>query len=142
MLGVPVSWLSRDGSRQHDGVLRLDQGVLCLQYQAQYWHQGAQHSAARELRIAPDAIVAAAYRSGLFWSRPSLEIQCSDFAALATLDADQSGHLSLRLRGGHRKAARLLIAELKSAQAEASFKRWSREMARIGGDDGEPPATP
>lgn len=131
MLSVPVSWRTRDGSGMLDGVLVLDGASLRLQYQTLDWYQGAQHATARELRLSPESIVHAEFRKGFLWSAPSIEIQASDFAALATLDADQSGHLSLRIRGSHRRAAKSLVAELHSAQAEARYRRWSRDMDRM-----------
>ncbi|MCX7556088.1 hypothetical protein OS187_04500 [Xanthomonadaceae bacterium JHOS43] len=131
MLSVPVFWRTRDGSGMLGGVLVLDGATLCLQYQTLDWHQGAQHPNARELRLNPEAIVHAEFRKGFLWIAPSIEIQSSDFAALATLDADQSGHLSLRLRGSHRRAAKALVAELHSAQVEVRYKRWSRDMDRM-----------
>lgn len=131
MHSVPVTWRKRDGSGSLSGVLLLDGATLCLQYQTLDWHQGAQHPNARELRLSPESIVHAEFRSGFLWSAPSIEIQSSDFAALASLDADQSGHLSLRIRGSHRRAAKALVAELHSAQAEARYRRWSRDMDRM-----------
>ena len=131
MLSVPVSWRSRDGSGTLDGVLVLDGASLRLQYQTLDWHQGAQHPNARELRLSPEAIAHAEFRKGFLWIAPSIELQTSDFAALATLDADQSGHLSLRIRGSHRRAAKSLVAELHSAQAEVRYRRWSRDMDRM-----------
>ena len=131
MHSVPVTWRKRDGSGSLSGVLLLDGATLCLQYQTLDWHQGAQHPNARELRLSPESIVHAEFRSGFLWSAPSIEIQSSDFAALASLDADQSGHLSLRLRGSHRRAAKALVAELHLAQAEVRYKRWSRDMDRM-----------
>ena len=131
MHSVPVTWLKRDGSGTLSGVLLLDGGTLCLQYQTLDWHQGAQHPNARELRLTPDSLVHVAFRSGFLGLSPSIEIQSSDFAALATLDADQSGHLSLRLRGSHRRAAKALVAELHLAQTEVRYKRWSRDMDRM-----------
>ena len=131
MHSVPVTWLKRDGSNTLSGVLVLDGGTLCLQYQTLDWHQGAQHPNARELRLTPDSIVHASFHNGFLWSAPRIEIQTSDFTALTTLDADQSGHLSLRLRGTHRRAAKALVAELHSAQAEVRYKRWSQDMDRM-----------
>lgn len=138
MPSVPVTWRKRDGSGTLDGVLRLDGATLCLHYQTLDWHQGAQHPNARELRLTPEGIVHAEFRHGFLWSAPSIEIQSSDFAALTTLDADQSGHLSLRVRGSHRAAARSLVADLRSAQAEARYRRWSRDMDRLAPDVGKP----
>lgn len=137
MHSVPVTWLTRDGSGTLSGVLLLDGGALRLQYQTMDWHQGAQHPNARELRLTPDSLVHVQFRNGFLWRAPSIEIQSSDFAALATLDADQSGHLSLRLRGGHRRAARALVAELHLAQAEARYTRWSRDMDRMVPERGQ-----
>lgn len=131
MHSVPVTWLKRDGSNTLSGVLLLDGGTLCLQYQTMDWHQGAQHPNARELRLMPDSLVHVAFRNGFLGLAPSIEIQSSDFAALATLDADQSGHLSLRTRGTHRRAAKALVAELQLAQTEVRYKRWSRDMDRM-----------
>ncbi len=136
MLSVPVTWLKRDGSGTLSGVLLLDGGTLCLQYQTMDWHQGAQYPNARELRLTPEHVVHIEFRQGFLWSAPSIEIQSSDFATLATLDADQSGHLSLRIRGSHRRTARALVAELRSAQAEARYRRWSRDMDRLAPEAG------
>ena len=136
MHSVPVTWRKRDGSGTLSGVLLLDGATVCLQYQTLDWHQGAQHPNACELRLTPEGIVHAEFRHGFLWSAPSIEIQSSDFAALATLDADQSGHLSLRIRGSHRRAARALVAELRSAQAEVRYRRWSRDMDRLTPEPG------
>ena len=128
MHSVAVSWSSRDASRTLEGVLLLEAGELLLQYQTRDWHQGAQRSTARQLRLGADGIVQASFHAGAFWSFPRLEIQCSDFAALATLDADQSGRLRFKLDRSQRKAARFLANEINSLIAEAKFSRWSRDM--------------
>jgi hypothetical protein len=143
MQSLPVSWISRDGSRTLEGVLALDAGSLLLQYQTRDWHQGAQRSTARELRLAADSIVLATYSAGALWSFPRIEIQSSDFTALAGLDADQSGHLRFRIRGNQRRAAKALLQELNSAMAESRFSRWTRDLDRLApppaGDDGKAP---
>ncbi|MGQ0799477.1 MAG: hypothetical protein ACT4NL_05105 [Pseudomarimonas sp.] len=131
MVSVPVSWLSRDGSARLDGVLVQDGGCLLLQYQTRDWHQGAQRSTARELKLNADSIVLVSYSAGPLWSSPRIEIQSSDFAALAALDADQSGHLRFRVRGSQRAAAKKLVQELNSALAEVRFSRWTRDMDRL-----------
>jgi len=146
MHSLPVSWISRDGSRTLEGVLGLDAGALLLQYQTRDWHQGAQRSTARELRLAADSIVLTRYSAGALWSFPRIEIQSSDFSALASLDADQSGHLRFRIRGNQRREAKALLQELNSALAELRFSRWSRDLDRLAptagpsaGDDGKAP---
>ena len=131
MLSLPVSWLSRDGSLTHEGVLVLDAGALLLHYQTRDWHQGAQRSTARELRLGAENIVSATYAAGALWSFPRVDIQSSDFTALASLDADQSGHLRFRVRGGQRRAARALVQELNSALAEVRFSRWGKDLDRM-----------
>jgi len=131
MLSLPVSWLSRDGSRTLEGVLVLAGGVLTLQYQTRDWHQGAQRSTARELVLAPDSLVSVSFAAGALWSFPRVDLQSSDFTALASLDADQSGHLRFRVRGGQRKAAQALVAELNSLMSEVKFKRWSSDLDRL-----------
>jgi hypothetical protein len=137
MQSLPVSWISRDGSRTLEGVLALDAGSLLLQYQTRDWHQGAQRSTARELRLAADSIVLATYSAGALWSFPRIEIQSSDFSALANLDADQSGHLRFRIRGNQRRAAKALLQELNSAMAESRFSRWSRDLDRLAPTSGQ-----
>lgn len=131
MHSLPVSWTTRDGRGTLEGVLLIEAGTLVLQYQTRDWHQGAQRSTARELRLRPDSIVHAAYASGALWSFPRIEVQAADFSALAAHDAEQSGHLRFRLRGTHRRAARALVAELNSAMAEVRFSRWSRDLDRL-----------
>ncbi len=131
MISVPVSWLSRDGSARLHGVLLQDGGSVLLQYQTRDWHQGAQRSTARELKLSADNIVLVGYSAGLLWSSPRIEIQSSDFVSLAALDADQSGHLRFRVRGRQRTAAKKLVQELNSALAEVRFSRWTRDMDRL-----------
>lgn len=131
MISMPVSWLSRDGSARLDGVLVQDGGRLMLQYQTRDWHQGAQRSTPRELKLSADSIVLVGYFAGPLWSLPRIEIQSSDFAALAALDADQSGHLRFRVRGSQRGAAKKLVQELNSALAEVRFSRWTKDMDRL-----------
>jgi hypothetical protein len=137
MQSLPVSWISRDGSRTLEGVLALDAGSLLLQYQTRDWHQGAQRSTARELRLAADSIVLATYSAGALWSFPRIEIQSSDFSALASLDAEQSGRLRFRIRGDQRGAAKALLQELNSAMAESRFSRWSRDLDRLAPTSGQ-----
>lgn len=141
MHSVAVSWSSRDASRTLDGVLILEAGRLLLQYQTRDWHQGAQRSTARQLQLGADGIVQASYHSGAFWSFPRLEIQCSDFAALATLDADQSGRLRFKVDRSQRKAARSLASEINSLIAEAKFNRWSRDMDAMASTAGQRPSS-
>ncbi len=131
MHSLPVSWLSRDGSAKLEGVLVLDGSTLRLQYQTRDWHQGAQRSTARELCLNADSIVHVGYSAGLLWCFPRVELQASDFAALASLDADQSGHLRFRVRGTQRGAAKAMVRELKSALTEVRFQRWSHDMDRL-----------
>ncbi len=71
------------------------------------------------------------YFAGAFWCFPRIELQSSDFAALASLDADQSGHLRFKVRAGQRRAAKALVSELNAAMAEVRFTRWNRDMDRL-----------
>ncbi len=148
MHSVPVSWISRDGSATLEGVLVLDAGALLLQYQTRDWYQGVQRSSARTLILGADAIVLARYSPGALWSFPRIEVQSSDFSALAALDADQSGHLRFRVRAAQRRAAKALVQELTSALAEVRYSRWSRDIDRLApsappsasdGDSAPPP---
>lgn len=131
MLGVPVAWRSRDGANLLEGVLVMQGPVLCLQYQTRDWHQGAQRSTAREMRLVPGSVVHAEYRSGPLGLSPRIELQASDFSALGTLDADQSGYLTFRIRGGHRRAAKSLVADIAAAIAESRFRKWSDDLDRL-----------
>ena len=92
-----------------------------------------------DLDLPADIIVAARYRSGFLWLRPSIELQVSDVNAVKALPAEQAGRLLLRVPSSERGAARKIVDGIQSMCAEQRLARLDASLERMTSGYGAAP---
>lgn len=128
------------GHGEVQGIARLEDDGLQLQYQTHDAVLGVLRPDTYHARIPVETIVGCRYHAGFLWLRPWLELRVADMAPVANIPSRDGGRLSLRIRFGERHAGRAMITGIDARRAEFRLSRFENELDRMTGQ--RPPMTP
>jgi hypothetical protein len=114
-----------------EGVARIEDAGLVLQYQAFDAVHGVLRPGAFTATIAFPSLTAVRYQGGLLGLRPSIELQVADLDAVAAIPCPEAGRLLLLCSFGDRRAASALVKLLDGRRAEARLRHFESELDRM-----------
>jgi len=131
MDSVPFSCDAFGGLGEVQGIARLEQDGLLLQYQTRDSVLGVLRTGMRTAHVPIRTVVNARFRSGWFWLMPYVEVRVSDLQAVAEIPSSEGGRLKLRVAFGDRADARKLASLLGGRLAEFRLNHLQDELDRM-----------
>ncbi len=116
------------GFGQVQGLARIDEQGLELQFSTSDTLFGVLKSGQRSLRVPLDALLSVRYSAGWFWLMPYIELRVRDLAVLQGLPESAEGRVSLRLRWRDRHDGRAFASDLDQLRARRRILQLDRAL--------------
>lgn len=150
MDNVPFHFDAYGGFGQVQGLARLDEHGLELQFSTSDALFGVLKSGQQSLRVPLESLMSVRYRAGWFWLMPSIELRVRDLAALKGLPESDQGRVSLGLNFRDRHDGRAFAADLELMRSRLRILQLDRALDQLAaqappplaGNVQAPPALP
>jgi hypothetical protein len=147
---VPFHFDAYGGFGTVQGLARLDEQGLELQFSTSDALFGVLKSGTRSLRIPLDALLSVRYTAGWFWLMPAIELRVRDVTALKGLPESDQGRVSLSLKFRDRHDGRAFAADLDLMRSRRRILQLDRAIDQLAAQapapastaQGMPPAPP
>lgn len=131
MDNVPFHFDAYGGFGQVQGLARLDEHGLELQFSTSDALLGLLKSGQQSLRVPLESLMSVRYRAGWFWLMPSIELRVRDLAALKGLPESDQGRVSLSLNFRDRHDGRAFAADLELMRSRLRILQLDRALDQL-----------
>ncbi|MGQ0799163.1 MAG: hypothetical protein ACT4NL_03495 [Pseudomarimonas sp.] len=128
---VPFHFDAYGGFGTVQGLARLDEQGLELQFSTSDSMFGVLKSGARSLRVPLDALLSVRYSAGWFWLMPVIELRVRDILALKGLPESDQGRVSLSLKFRDRHDGRAFAADLELMRSRRRIVQLDRAIEQL-----------
>ncbi len=128
---VPFQFDAYGGFGTVQGLARLDEQGLELQFSTSDALFGVLKSGARSLRVPLDALLSVRYTAGWFWLMPVIELRVRDIRALKGLPESDQGRVSLGLKFRDRHDGRAFAADLDLMRSRRRILQLDRSIEQL-----------
>ncbi len=143
---VPFHFDAYGGFGEVQGLARLDELGLELQFSTRDALFGVLKSSTRSVRIPVEGLLSVRYQRGWFWLFPTIELRVRDLAVLKGLPECDQGRISLSLAWRDRVDGKAFAADLEQMRAHRRIQHLDRALERMAGplpeDWRQPPPLP
>jgi hypothetical protein len=128
---VPFHFDAYGGFGTVQGLARLDEQGLELQFSTSDAVFGVLKSGTRSLRVPLDALLSVRYTAGWFWLMPAIELRVRDLTALKGLPESDQGRVSLSLAFRDRHDGRAFAADLDLMRSRRRIAQLDRAIDQL-----------
>lgn len=131
MDSVPFQFDTFGGFGEVQGLARLDEQGLELQFSTRDAMFGLLKTGLRSLRIPLDDLLSVRYTAGWFWLMPAIELRVRDLKVLEGLPESEQGRVSLNLKFRDRHDGRAFAKDLDLMRAHRRIQLLDRTLDRM-----------
>lgn len=131
MDSVPFHFDTFGGFGEVQGLARLDEQGLELQFSTRDAMFGVLKTGMRSLRIPLDALMAVRYTAGWFWLLPAIELRVRDLSVLQGLPESEQGRVTLSLNFRDRHDGRAFAKDLDLMRAHRRIQQLDRTLDQM-----------
>lgn len=146
MDSVPFHFDAFGGLGEVQGLARVDQSGLVLQFSTRDALFGVLKSATRNICIRYEDLLSVRFRAGFCWLDPHVELRVRDLDALGDLPESSEGRVLLSLRWRDRRDGQAFAADLDQLRAHRRILQLDRALDTLAAprsaDWREPPPLP
>jgi len=131
MDAIPFHFESHGGFGTVEGLARLDEQGLELQFSTRDAVFGVIKSARSSLRIPMESLLSVRFSAGFLWLMPVLRLRVRDLSVLKDLPESGEGRVNLRVRFGDRHDARAFAKDLEQMRTHVRILQLDRALDRM-----------
>jgi len=146
MDSVPFHFDTYAGFGEVQGIARLDELGLELQFSTRDALLGVLKTSTRRVRIPVEALLSVRYRAGWFWLMPTIELRVRELSVVKGLPESEQGRVTLSLKLRDRHDGRAFAADLEQMRLHRRIQHLDRTLEHLMAprpvDWAQPPAPP
>jgi hypothetical protein len=131
MDSVPFNFDAYGGFGRVQGLARLDEHGLELQFRTSDALFGVLKTGPRTLRVPLETLLSVRFSAGWFWMFPVIELRVRDLAGLQDLPGVEQGRVRLSLAFQDRHDGRAFAADLELLRARRRILQLDRTLDRM-----------